>query len=373
MFQGIATLVSLALVLWAVGTHMFTLRAEAAAQNLTSLNDLLTDSAPGESSVHTISFGMPSGMATGEVFAITFPDLFDLSGLNITDITLTVNGDATTTAAAAGVDTWGVATGTHFVSFETPTDEGVASSSTFVIQIGSELGTMIVNPSATTSYEISIGGDATSTMQDVGQTRVAIIDSVYVSANVNTILTFNVYGTTTGAVCNGAPGTYAASTGDTLAFGTLSAGPGGRKTLCQDLTVATNALNGYVVTVEQDDVFRSTTGGIIDDFVDGSATNTPITWASPSNDVLDPTTWGHWGLSSTDGTTTRVASEEFDSAEWISPSTTPRVIMGHTQPSDGVTEGIGRASIAYTVEITALQEAGDDYNTTLTYIATPTF
>jgi hypothetical protein len=53
--------------------------------------------------------------------------------------------------------------------------------------------------------------------------------------------------------------------------------------------------------------------------------------------------------------------------------TTPRAIMAHTGPSDGVTPGIGFATVGYKAEITALQEAGDDYNTMLTYIATPTF
>ena len=47
--------------------------------------------------------------------------------------------------------------------------------------------------------------------------------------------------------------------------------------------------------------------------------------------------------------------------------------MAHSGPSDGTTLGVGRATIGYQAQITALQEAGDDYSTTLTYIATPTF
>ena len=47
--------------------------------------------------------------------------------------------------------------------------------------------------------------------------------------------------------------------------------------------------------------------------------------------------------------------------------------MYHDGPADGVTEDIGRVTVGYQIQITALQEAGDDYNTTLTYIATPTF
>ena len=47
--------------------------------------------------------------------------------------------------------------------------------------------------------------------------------------------------------------------------------------------------------------------------------------------------------------------------------------MGNTGPADGTTAGIGAARIGYQVQISALQEAGDDYTTTLRYIATPTF
>jgi hypothetical protein len=48
------------------------------------------------------------------------------------------------------------------------------------------------------------------------------------------------------------------------------------------------------------------------------------------------------------------------------------VVMHHDGPADGSTDNKGAANVAYTAEITALQEAGD-YESTLTYIATPTF
>lgn len=371
LFQGIATLVAVALVLWAVGTHMFTQSVSAA--NLTNASDLLTDSEPSGTSVHTITFTMPNGMSIGDIFTVDFPAGFDLSSLTVGDISVTNGGTPESVGGSSGAGTWGVTIGGQYVQFETPTDGGVASSTELILTIGDEAANMITNPSATSSYEISVGTSGTSTIQDNGQMRVAIIENVLVTADINTTLTFTVNGTTTGAVCNGAPATYGPSTNTTLPFGTLSTGPGGRKTLCQDLTVATNAINGYVVTVEEDSDLDSSTGAVIDGFQDASYTDTPAAWASPSGNVLDDTTWGHWGLTSTDGTTTRAALDEFDSAEWVAASTSPRVVMGHDSVADGVTEGIGRASVGYSVEITALQEAGDDYNTTLTYIATPTF
>ena len=52
--------------------------------------------------------------------------------------------------------------------------------------------------------------------------------------------------------------------------------------------------------------------------------------------------------------------------------TDPIVVMNHDHPSDGKTQDIGKAAVAYTVEVSTLQEAGD-YENILTYIATATF
>jgi hypothetical protein len=349
---------------------LFSHKAEAA--NLTSVSDVLSDSDPSASSVHTITFTTPNGMAAGETFEVAFHADFDTSDLSDpdNDIAVTVNGNASSTDAAAGANTFGVDDlGTDTLLFTAGTG-GVASSSVLVLTIGDESGNMVANPAVTTSYQIAIGGGA-STMQDNGYALVAIIDNVLVTAEVQATLTFTVSGTTTGATVNGsATTTFDDSTDTTLPFGVLSAGTS--KTLGQDLTVETNAANGYIVTVEQDQQLQSSTGADIDGFVDGSWDDAPAGWTSPSNSISDEDTWGHWGLTSTDFLTGR-ANGEFSSDTWVAASTTPTVIMGHTGPSDGETDGVGRATIGYQVEITTLQEAGDDYNTTLTYIATPTF
>ncbi len=299
-------------------------------------------------------------MATGEVFAITFADGFDLSSLNITDISMVVNGDATTTAAGAGVDTWGVAIGTHHVEFETPTNNAnVASSSAFVITIGDEEGTMIANPAATSSYAIDIAGDsATSTIQDSGEVRVAIMDEVTVSASVNSTLEFSVTGVGSGQTVNGTS-TTDASTVTTIPFGSLSGNQ--IKTLAQDLTVTTNAANGFSLTAVTSGDLLSTTGATIDGFIDGTNTTTPTTWVAPSATPADPDTYGHWGLTSSD-------SSLFGSNLWVSPSSTPVTVFDAGGPLNASTTRVG-----YQIEISDLQEAGDDYSTTIRYIATPTF
>ena len=141
------------------------------------------------------------------------------------------------------------------------------------------------------------------------------------------------------------------------------------KTLAQRLNVLTNARNGFVVTVEQSQDLQSSTGAVIDSFTNGTYVNTPTAWSAPSNSIGDNRTWGHWGLTSEDNLNT----DEFGTNLWVAASTTPRQIFQHASSSDGVTANIGSTTVGYQVQITALQEAGNDYNTTLTYIATPTF
>jgi hypothetical protein len=89
--------------------------------------------------------------------------------------------------------------------------------------------------------------------------------------------------------------------------------------------------------------------------------------------IANTDTYGHWGLTTTDSVIPSRAGDDFGSNEWVSASTTPVAIMGHTGPADGVTAGTGSARIGYQAQVTALQEAGDDYTTTLRYIATPVF
>jgi hypothetical protein len=313
-------------------------------------------------------------MATGQTIELTFPGTFTLGLLDEDDVDIVINGTTATTAASAAADTWGVATTTTTITFTTPTNGGVASATPIVIRIGLnavDFGTgnaQITNPAATTSYAIDIGGS----MPDSGQVRVAIVDEVIVSASVDTSLTFTVSGVNSSSTVNSSPTTtIATTTPTTLPFGTLP--PGVSRTLAHDLAVTTNATNGYTVTVEQTGDLQSTTGATIDGFIDGADTYSPAAWQGPATLIANPDTYGHWGLTSDDATTSRAAPDEFGANEWASGSTTPIVIMGHTGPADGVTAGVGAARIGYQVQISALQEAGDDYTTTLRYIATPTF
>jgi len=371
--QAVAMSVGVALLLWSTGLPALFRSAEAAS--ITSASDTLQTSVPSQPSNHTIEFTTPNGMVIGQTIELTFAGSFTLGYLDENDVDIVVNGSSSSTAPTAAAATWGVATSTNTITFTTPTDMGVASATPIVIRIGTnavDFGTgdaRITNPtSTTTTHAIDIAG----TMQDSGQVRIAVVDQVTVSASVNTSLSFTVSGVIDSQTVNGSPTTTAAtSTSNTLPFGTLDSN-GVSKVLAHDLAVITNADNGYVVTVEQTGNLESTTGGIIDGFINGSNTVTPSPWQGPSTLIADPATYGHWGLTSSD-TNTFARASEFTSDTWVSGSTTPVVIMGHDGPADGNAAGIGAARIGYQVQISPLQEAGSDYRTQLRYIVTPTF
>ena len=347
----IATLLATAVVLWTLG---FQLTAQAA--NITNVSDTLSDSDLGADADHTIVFDTVTDIQIGETITVTFPNAateFDLTGVTAADFDIS---DAANWTEGIVGDT---------ITF-TRTNSILAGGTTVTININ---GTnKINNPTVIGSYEIVIAG----TMTDSGRTRVAILDTVLVTANVPTVFNFNVYGNGAGEPINGTTTTQVSSS-TTIPFGTLTQWQ--IETLSQDLTVETNAANGFVVTVETDGEFRSSTGAEIDGFQDNSDTNVPTTWTQPANDdISDPTRWGHWGITTEDNDTDGMRDgDEFAANEWIAATTTPRAIFAHDGPADAVTPNIGSTTVGFQVAISPLQEAGDDYQTTLTYIATPTF
>lgn len=350
--QVVATLVACAVVLWSVGAY-----STAQAANLTNVSNTLTDSDMSVTSAHTIEFTIPAAEGTGltaESFTITFPTGAFTNVANVADGNTTVTGGGVATVAAVG-------------DVVTVSNVTAAAGGTITVAIDDGI---ITNPATEGSYEIVI-----ETPSDIGKTRVAILDNVVVTAIVETSFDFIVSGTATSTAINGTT-TTGSTTATEIPFGTLAAGV--VETLAQDLSVSTNARNGFVVTVQSDGNLESSTGAIIDNFADGSDVATPGTgWVSPTNDINDETTWGHWGLTTNDSDIGTLggfyASTDFGANEFIGASTTAREVFHHDGPSDGVTTDIGTTTVGYQIEITPLQEAGDDYNTTLTYIATPTF
>jgi hypothetical protein len=365
LLKTIATIAGLAVILWSLGLPSLRF---ADAANITDVRDTLSDSAPSAASNHTIHFVTPTGVLNNGHIIVDFPAGFTLTGIGEEDIDLNVNGANVTNA------NWSISSATTTGTIDlTITTGSIAAGATTTLTVGLNAtaegspNSQITNPSGEGSYEIGFTVGAS----DSGWTRVVILDDVLVTASVDTIFTFAVAGLGAGVSVNGT--TTTGTTGSTsIPFGNLQAGVATRT--AQMLTVNTNASNGYVVTVQLDQPLQSSTGADIDGFAQGSYTNTPIAWAAPTNIVGSENTYGHWGITSDDDTTTRDAGDEFNANEWASPSTTAAtVVMSHTGPANGTGMGQGTTTVGYKVQIGGLQEAGDDYTTTLTYVATPTF
>ncbi|MEX0931671.1 MAG: hypothetical protein WDZ88_02890 [Candidatus Paceibacterota bacterium] len=363
----------LALLMWSVGAPAWMPVAQAAS--LTGVSDTLSDSDTSAPSNHTIEFTTPNGVMEGQTITITFPAGFGLGSIIEDDVDIQDDStDLTTAGDCSGSDEAGIGVAGQVITIDICAGDGaeIASSSVITIKIGShatESGTganQITNPASPGTNVISIGG----TMQDSADTRVYIIDDVVVTASVNTTFTFTIDGVATGATVNGSATTTAdTTTATSLPFGTVEALTS--KTLAQDLTVVTNARNGFVVTVQQDQNLQSATGADIDGFIDGAYTDDPpAAWVQPSATLGQENTYGHWGLTSEDSD---LNGDEFGSDLWVAASTTPRQVFHHSSSTNGAVADSGTTRVGYQIEISALQEAGTDYTNTLTYIATPTF
>ncbi len=346
----VAMLVACAVVLTSIGFY-----TTAQAANLVEVSNTLSDSGPSVTSAHNFSFEIPTGssLASTGTVSIIFPSGFTGVGSLVTgNITVRKNGNLTTHSNFSA--------GGQTISFQT----GTSSTAGDVITVA-VADLLVTNPSGIQSYEFQI-----TTPTDSGRTRVAIVNYVEVTAIVNTVFDFTVAGLATSTSIN-STSTTGSTTATTIPFGVLSANT--IYTLGQQLSVTTNARNGFVVTVEQDGNLQSSTGADIDGFSNGTYVNTPTTWSAPTNGLLLENEWGHWGLTSNDSD---LNSGEFTSGggnKWVAASTTPRQVFSHTGPANGTTQDVGQVEVAYQVQITPLQEAADDYNATLMYVATPTF
>ena len=371
VLQATAAIVAFAIILWSLGVPSLRF-AEAA--NVTTFSDTLSDSAPSAVSNHTIEFVTPTGLVGGKIISITFPAGFTgIDGLDFNDLDLSVNGSDEDLAAAAATTDWGVNASGPTIDIESGTDT-IGAGATVTIEIGTNAtngatgDTQITNPATSTSYEIEV--DVAG--NDTGSTRVAIVDTVTVSASVDTLFTFEVTGVTSGTLVNTADSTGGDTTATEIPFGELLADTA--STAAQNLEVSTNAANGFVVTVQTDQQLSSANGADIDGFRNGNYDATPVAWESPGVTPGNENEYGHWGISSSDTTLTAGLSDLYSGGDsFVSASTTPVEVFRHDGSSDGSVAGEGTAQVIYKVEISALQEAANDYTATLTYVATPVF
>lgn len=336
------------------------------AAQLSTLKDTMSSSVPSQTSNHVFEFSATSSLTSPDTIKIQFdPDnsLFSLINLNNADISAT--GFTPVTFCGAGSDEMQTVVsntiGDRNVTFTVcPGDTVPAGAKT--ITLG---GNKITNPATPGSYKINV-----ITSDESGSTLVAIINQAVLTAAVDTSLTFSISGVAIGSTVNGdATTTATTTTATSIPFGTLASGT--PKLVAQDLAVSTNAKNGFIVTVKQNQNLLSNSGADIDLFKDGAANVTPTAWTSPSAVFGNENTYGHYGLTSEDAD---LNSDEFGTALYAGNyGTTSRTVFSNSGPADGSTANIGRTRVGYKIQISALQEAANDYTNQLVYVCTPTF
>ena len=369
VLQAIAATLSIAIIFWSLGLPSF---RYAEAASVTSFSDTLSDSAPSAASDHTIEFVNTTALAAGEAITITFDPAFTgVGSLAVDDVDLEVNGtdEALVSGAASGAN-WGFSTTTTSITITSGTDT-IGAGATVTVKVGTVAdggAAQITNPGTEGSREINV---LFADGADTGETRVAIVNNVLVTATVDTLFTFAVSGVAGGVDVNGTDTTGGATVANAIPFGELTAGTA--STAAQQLSVTTNASNGFVVTAQVDGQLLSGSADI-DSFIQGADTSTPTAWNPITATLGDEDTYGHWGLSSSDTTLEAGAATDLYTGGtlFVAASTSPVEVFRHDQPIDGTIGGQGTTTVIYKVETTSLQEAGD-YQARLTYIATPVF
>jgi hypothetical protein len=291
---------------------------------------------------------------------------FDASSVTAADVAVA----GKTVAAACGTADFSVAITASQVDLTPCVGKGVMASTTvYTVTIGRSAGGKVLNPTPSTNtaanYMIELFNTSTSQSTRI---RVALVENVNVTAQVDPIFDFTVAG-----IASTTPTTYGALTTDsstsTINYGILPVNVA--QTAAQELQVKTNARQGFNVTVVSDQPFQSQNGAIIDGF----SASAPAVWTSPLADVNNDTTWGHIGVSSDDASIPQGGIYSFAGQKYTGDFVrgTPVSIFGNASSTAGVGQGLGTTTVYYKTEISPLQEAATDYHMNLIYVATPTF
>ncbi len=243
--------------------------------------------------------------------------------------------------------------------------------------------TGITNPTtADTSFyaRIITYSDAGSTVIDSAWVAAAVLTStsIAVTASIGPTFTFTVAGVIPGSDSSGIGDVVDQVNGSTLditttaatiPFGTLSTGD--PNIGANDLTVATNATNGFVVTTRYVDVGSSAP------LVDGSnnidvftGTNaSPATWSAPAGGTANVNT-GFMGYTTEDVTLGTGTTNRFTSNKWAGQeNVTPKELFYSAAAPAG---GTASERIGWQAQVNALQPAGN-YTGTVLLVATPTY
>ncbi|HXK38263.1 MAG TPA: hypothetical protein VJ579_04325 [Candidatus Paceibacterota bacterium] len=326
-------------------------------------------------SIHKFVFQPKVDIAEGSPLSFKFyPNAdvtnFDLSLLSLGSDIAVAGKTVNATLGACGAADFMATVAADQLDLTPCVGHGVMSSSTvYTVTIGSAAGNKIVNPQPTSAtaanYMIELFNTATTQSTRI---RVALVENVDVTAQVDPIFDFTVSGIASTTVTSYGAITTDSST-STINYGILPVNVA--QTAAQMLQVKTNARQGFNVTVVSDQPFQSQNGAIID----GLAASAPAAWSVPTANVNDDITWGHIGVSSDDTAIPNGGIYAYAGQAYTGDFVrgTAVSIFGNASSTAGVGSGTGTTTVYYKTEISPLQEAATDYHMNLIYVATPTF
>lgn len=217
-----------------------------------------------------------------------------------------------------------------------------------------------------------------TTYSDTGSTIIdgpttaasAVLDttSLAVTASVDPNFTFAVAGVNSGGTVNSAT-TNITTTTVAIPFGTLSVGS--PKIGATDVTITTNAANGYNVTASHaatiagnPPLYIAATTHKIDSF---TGTNTsPTSWSAPNGGTADTNT-GFFGYTTESTSLCTGTAGRFSGNKWAGSTTTGAEVICSNTGANAVTTRLG-----WQLEVNGLQPAGS-YQGTVILVATPTY
>ncbi len=342
---------------------LFAARGVNAETVLLNVTDTLFTAASNRETLHTFKFtpvNPLSGDGSTVSLDIAMHTDFSIPALTFSDVKLSASGTTYTAKAAcdAAAGSYTFAVTGDSLQFTLCSNSSIATTTPLIVEVGTG-ATKMTNPSVVGSYDILI-----SLNNDQSQKiRVAIVDNVLMTASVDPRLTFSVNGTSSGTTVNGTT-TNVATTASTIDYGIIPIDTA--KVAAQDLTISTNARNGFNVTVQTDSEFKSANGATIDAFRYEGASSTPAAWAAPASILNNDRTWGQIGITTSDLTNT-IPSIAAD--QWVGNFIeNPVTVFSQASSTRNQT-----ATVGFQVQISDLQEAATDYQTNVIYVATPVF
>jgi len=385
--------------------------------NLRNAKLTLSDSRPGfVNTKHIPYFQTTTAISASGKIIIDYPSsptVFDLTGSHdAADMTMRYSASADMGGATdctlggtqgAGIVVVGVNATDEIITFTLPATgacAGIAAGQYVEITIGdgADAGLDdIANPAKVAAagtadtylvaYETQ---DSLSNTLDKATVRVAIIDAVTITAEVQATLSCEVAGVNSGTDFNASPGgnTYGtagfATTATTIPFGILNANQASQSG--QLIKVSTNGAHGFYFAVKHYECNADGTPGTlcsatvddIDVFKDGTLQDNslPATWSTPAGTASIEETYGHIGYGVTDLTLDDLngtgTPNRFTGAGFAGLSTTYEAVLSHDGPANGAGMGAdanGQGYVVYKVEISGLQPAGM-YSGTVSYLCT---